>query len=265
MLNPIEFHNNNDLKEAVRDYFGPNVRGLPPIESWDVSNVEDLSNIFENLITTHDRNDRVGGIVGWNIGNVQEMDYTFAGCTAFNQPIGGWDVRNVVNASSTFDGCENFNQPLDTWQLDNLDYAENMFRNCKSFNQPLGTWGFNTSQFNPFTDTGPARSKVRILRGMFAGCEELNQDFRSWILATIVVGRYRREVDTRGMFFNTPKLIHDNFPTRLVVNRDDLMAGGRKNKKSRHRKRKSTRSTRHVHKTKNSRPSKRIHTRRLRH
>ena len=62
-----------------------------PIELWDVSNVTDLSYLFESMSTF---NERIGN---WDVSQVLLMYNMFDKATHFNQPIGDWDVSNVTN------------------------------------------------------------------------------------------------------------------------------------------------------------------------
>jgi surface protein len=59
-----------------------------PIDNWDVSNVTDMSNMFETAI--------------------------------FNQPIGNWDVSSVTNMSGMFSENISFNQDLSNWSVGNV-------------------------------------------------------------------------------------------------------------------------------------------------
>ena len=66
------------------------------INTWDVSFLTDMSNIFENKST-------------------------------FDNDISGWDVSNVTNMRQMFIGADNFNQNLNTWDVSNYYGGDVLF------------------------------------------------------------------------------------------------------------------------------------------
>ena len=75
--------------EIVRFRSGLIDKGLP--NTWDVSNVTDMSHLFENDSVF---NEPIGD---WNVSNVTNMTGMFASATSFNQPIDKWFVLNAFN------------------------------------------------------------------------------------------------------------------------------------------------------------------------
>ena len=41
----------------------------------------------------------------WDVSNVTDMNYMFAGCEKFNQDISKWDVSKVKNRYYAFSNC----------------------------------------------------------------------------------------------------------------------------------------------------------------
>ena len=56
------------------------------INSWDVSTVTDMSELFKDKTTFN------SDISGWNVGAVTNMESMFYSASAFNQDISGWNV-----------------------------------------------------------------------------------------------------------------------------------------------------------------------------
>lgn len=95
-----------DLKDKLRRR---HMQMLPPVDTWDVSNVTDMSKLFDEQAN-------------------------------FNEPINNWDVSNVTNMMHMFNECSNFNQPLDKWNTSKVKSMDAMFTECHRFNQPLNNW-----------------------------------------------------------------------------------------------------------------------------
>ena len=82
------------LKKAVNMYLKSPTKAdaiakYGPIEEWDTSKVEDMSNLFY-YATSFNQN-----IGGWNTSSVSDMTRMFYGATAFNQNISKWNVDKV--------------------------------------------------------------------------------------------------------------------------------------------------------------------------
>ena len=76
-----------------------------PITSWDVTQVTDMSNLFEGCATF---NQPIGE---WQVGQVTTMSFMFRGAAAFNQPIGEWQVGQVTTMCRMFDGAVRMVRP----------------------------------------------------------------------------------------------------------------------------------------------------------
>ena len=96
VLNFLIFKPNTkeELKYAInniKDYGNPNL--------WDVYNITDMSNLFEDNETFN------YNINNWNVSNVINMSYMFYACHEFNQPLNNWNVSNVTNMKGMFFSC----------------------------------------------------------------------------------------------------------------------------------------------------------------
>ena len=113
------------------------------ISKWDVSNVWNMSSLFENQTTFDD------DISQWNTHWVENMSSMFKGATSFNQPIGKWNTSAVENMGSMFNGATSFNQPIDTsgnyWGVSKVKDMSNMFKGASQFDQSLNSWNISMS------------------------------------------------------------------------------------------------------------------------
>jgi len=133
------------------------------IGSWDVSSVTTMQNMF--YFATSFNQD----IGSWDVSSVTNMTNMFQGATSFNQDIGSWDVSNVVNMSSMFNGATSFNQDIGSWDVSSVTTMQYMFNGATSFNQDIGSWDV---------------SSVSGMGNLFSGASSFNQDISAWSPST---------------------------------------------------------------------------------
>ena len=151
------------ITDLSRLFFGiKDFSRLGFIQNWDVSNVENMSNMFKNSRVNEPLNN-------WNVSNVKNMQSMFENCLRFNQPLNNWNVSNVENMSNMFQYCLMFNQPLNNWNVSRVENMLSMFENCMKFNQPLNDWNI---------------SNVKNMRSMFKDCSMFNQPL-NWDLSNV--------------------------------------------------------------------------------
>ena len=101
----------------------------------DTSAITDMSELFKGSNRTD-----FSGIEYWNVSNVTNMSHMFQNAESFNQPLNSWNVSNVEDMSFMLANAESFNQPLDSWDTSNVTDMRGMFENARHFNQPIGAW-----------------------------------------------------------------------------------------------------------------------------
>ena len=152
-----------DMKRMVKNLENPETFN-EPLNTWDVSNVKDMSYMFNVCSSFNQPLDE------WDVSKVKDMYRMFYDCSSFNQPLDSWNVSNVKDMSWMFEGCSSFNQPLDSWNVSNVEYMHSMFSFCSSFNQPLNSWNV----YN-----------VRNMEHMFSFCSSFNQPLDSWNVSNV--------------------------------------------------------------------------------
>jgi len=87
-----------------------------PIASWDVSEVTDLSYLFE------DQADFNEDLSRWNVSNVVHMRCMFQGATSFDGDLSRWNVSNVENMYCMLEGAASFDRQLGgAWSTSTAD------------------------------------------------------------------------------------------------------------------------------------------------
>ena len=104
------------------------------INCWDVSQVTNMSGLFQGKTTFND------DISNWDVSNVTNMDLMFANATAFNQNIGTWNVSSVTAMYQMFINATSFNGPINNWNVRSVTDMREMFSFASAFQQPLNLW-----------------------------------------------------------------------------------------------------------------------------
>ncbi len=91
-----KYVNSKELYRVVRENKDAIESGDLVITDWDVSEVDDMSGLFEGF-------SKFNQPLNWKTSNVRSLSSTFSGCSKFNQEL-NWDTSNVRSLASTFDG-----------------------------------------------------------------------------------------------------------------------------------------------------------------
>ena len=143
------------------------------IQDWDVSNITDMSELFNNI---EDFNDDISN---WDVSNVTDMDQMFSDAHNFNQNIGNWNVSKVTSMMGMFGDARSFNQDIGNWDVSNVTDMNSMFTHAHNFNQDIGNWDV---------------SNVTDMTGMFSHAYNFNQNIGNWDVSSVQ--------STGGMFEN---------------------------------------------------------------
>ena len=153
------------------------------ISKWDVSNVEDMSNMFAYSQFN-------GDISNWNTSKVENMGCMFA-FSEFNGDISKWDVSHVQNMSTLFEYSK-FNGDISNWNTSWVIDMPHMFANSE-FNGDISKWDvssvvsmhcmFEYSKFNRDISNWDV-SNVSIMANMFSG-SEFNSDISKWNVSKV--------------------------------------------------------------------------------
>lgn len=204
---------NSKIRQYVNQLkTGPSPGNLPPMELWDTSGVDDMSDLFRDFKAP------IGDIRFWDTSNVKDMSRMFFKAEQFDIDISQWDVSKVVNMEYMFCGARLFNQSLDgwssktrsvtrmrgmfaftqtfngsigSWDVSNVEDMGGMFHAAIIFNQPLSGWSvaslkradymfYGAEQFNQDLSTWKP-VKLEGLVGMFSSAMEFDQDLTNWV------------------------------------------------------------------------------------
>ncbi len=135
------------------------------ISNWDVSNVNNMYQLFKDKITFND------DISNWDVSNVLQMNNMFKHASSFNGNISNWNVLNVQTMNSMFHSATSFNQDISNWNISNVEDITWMFYYAETFNQDLNSWGNILN--------------VNLLSGMFCGASSYNQDLSNWDVSSV--------------------------------------------------------------------------------
>ena len=163
-MEPITDEN---IHRLVKEYLTNAISGLPNISGWDVSNVTNMKNLFENY-EYFDEN-----LGSWDVSNVENMYRMFSRCTNYmGDGLDAWGkkVGKVIDMSSMFNKCENLIVNLGSWDVSNVEKMNSMFQKCTNFTgDGLDAWGKKVV-------------KVTDMSYMFKECENLIVNISGWVV-----------------------------------------------------------------------------------
>ena len=175
-----------------------------PIKTWKLSNnLKDLSNLFpgcNGCPSTFNED-----ISGWDVSNVEKMNFMFAYASHFNQNLSNWNTSNVKTINSMFSYATAFNnggQSLN-WDTSNVTEMFQVFQGASSFNQDISTWNTSNVLFMSFMFDGASTfnngdsatqsniplswntSSVKDMSLMFQVATNFNQDISAWDVSNV--------------------------------------------------------------------------------
>lgn len=95
------------------------------ISDWDVSQVKDMSDMFDNCIEFTGINTNLSN---WNVSKVENMSAMFNICSfnGINNDLANWDVSQVKDMSNMF-SYGTFNSDISKWDISHVEYIDSMF------------------------------------------------------------------------------------------------------------------------------------------
>ena len=89
---------------------------------------------------------RYGPIASWDVSEVTDLSDLFEFQAGFNEDLSRWDVSNVVNMQCLFYGATSYNGDLSSWNVSNVENMNGMFLGATSFDRQLGgAWATSTA------------------------------------------------------------------------------------------------------------------------
>ncbi|MBO0322107.1 BspA family leucine-rich repeat surface protein [Muricauda sp. CAU 1633] len=175
------------------------------LSGWNVENVENMEYTFYNTFSFLGT-----GLENWNVENVTNMFSTFRSATLFNGDISNWDMANVTTTDHMFAHASSFNRDLSNWSLINVITMEGMFHEATSFQgNGLASWDVSNvtsmnqmfSEASSFSEdiSGWNVNNVTIMGGMFRGAEMFNVDISGWNVGNV---ESMAEMFSRATSFN---------------------------------------------------------------
>ena len=164
---------NEELQNRIYELYIEQGEG----DTLDISSLTNLikCNNFSYIFSGFDKVKHIIGIENWDVSNVKDMSYMFAGCDKFNCDLSNWDVSGVGDMVYMFKFCSNFNCDLSKWDVSSVKNMSGMFYDCENFNSDLSKWNV---------------SKVENMKDMFSYCYNFNSDLSKWNVSEVTDMKY---------------------------------------------------------------------------
>jgi surface protein len=127
--------NNSDSYSQTQESGGQD------LSNWDVSSVTNMEYMFSTSQFGNSQLESWSELGSWDVSSVTTMREMFGGATFFDKDISSWDVSNVTDMSYMFYAVISFNQDISSWDVSSVTNMSNMFNTIASlFNQDLSSW-----------------------------------------------------------------------------------------------------------------------------
>jgi len=113
--------------------------GLADMPNWDVSQVTDMSGLFQNKMSF---NQDIGD---WDVSKVTDMTFMFRFAKEFNQDISRWKVSSVTSTWYMFNYAESFEQDITSWTLGSGAVVGYMFAGATNWTAAFVNCGLDDS------------------------------------------------------------------------------------------------------------------------
>ena len=143
------------------------------ISEWDVSNVEDMANMFDHCTEFTGINTN---LTNWDVSKVKNMSSMFYTCSfnGIHNDLANWDVSHVENMENMF-AYSPFNSDISNWNVSHVKYMDSMFQ-YSIFNWPIGNWDV---------------SGIKSSSYMFFHAFNFNQDLTKWNIKNLSNDTFR--------------------------------------------------------------------------
>ena len=126
-FNDIDVSNINSFTNKVRGLFEYTGFKYIDISDWDVSNIEDMRNMFQECAQLKS----VGDLSNWNVQNVKYMNHMFYYCKQLKSvgDLSNWDVSDVEDIACMFYNCKQLTSVgnLSNWNILHVKYMSATF------------------------------------------------------------------------------------------------------------------------------------------
>ena len=108
-------------------------KGISNFNCIDTSKIRNMSNLFFYKFFNRKQKSILKDIdiSKWDVSNVENMGNMFEDFNSFNCDISNWNVSNVTNMMAMFDWCKYFTgKGLENWDVSNVTDMNVMFEYC---------------------------------------------------------------------------------------------------------------------------------------
>ena len=151
-------------RSMCRYCYALNIANIEGLESWDLSNVTNMSAMFYECKVSTD----LTPLANWDVSNVTNMESMLGACAFRNlTPLANWDVSNVTNMSGILSNNKKLTDitGLANWDVSNVTNMNRILNSCSSLKNLSGLENWDISKV---TDLGWAFGYCNALSNISA-------------------------------------------------------------------------------------------------
>ena len=190
---------------------------------YDVSNVTDMSNMFDNCSGLTSELD----LSEWDVSSVTNMECMFSQCSKLTSlDVSNWDTSKLTKITNMFTYCSKLTSlDVSNWDTSNISDMLNLFNGCSGLTSlDLSTWNIsNLSIIDGMFSNCTALTSLKLNDlGRYQYCTSLNLSNCSALTKDSILYLFNNAFDRSAAGYTTAFKIILNATTKALLNDDEI-------------------------------------------
>ena len=175
---------------------------LPDISNFDVSKVEDISDLFSGCSSI----EFIPDISKWKTSEIKYMNNIFSNCISLKSlpDISNWDTSKVIGMNNMFYNCKSLKSlpDISKWNISELKELKNILSGCSSLESlpDISKWNI---------------INIKIMMNLFSGCSSL-KNLPSF--SNEITLKYRIDKNSNFKLFGNQFILNNKDNCQIIYN-----------------------------------------------